>query len=375
MTIKKPKILFVLSLPPPVHGAAMMCQYIYNSDLINNNFDCDYINLQTSKKLTETGRGFFSKLFTILGLYRKVFSSLVKSRYDLCYMSITANGAGFYKDVVVVLIMKIFGCKIIYHFQNKGVSHSKGLANHLIYKFIFKNTKSILLSSYLYPDIKKYVKEDKVFYCPNAGTDLAEDFNSDEIKDKITGEDRPCKLIFLSNMMKEKGVLVLLDACNVLKQKKINFECHFVGAWSDVTELYFMQKVDEYGLNSVVFTHGARYGQEKLSFLKNADIFVFPTFYHYEAFPLVTLEAMQHGLPVISTPEGGIREIVIEGETGFLVPQHNILELAEKIEVLINDPELRIKMGLAGRNRFMRKFTLNEFENRIATILKEVTVS
>jgi glycosyltransferase involved in cell wall biosynthesis len=202
---------------------------------------------------------------------------------------------------------------------------------------------------------------------------MAEDFNSDEIKDKITGEDRPCKLIFLSNMMKEKGVLVLLDACNVLKQKRTNFECHFVGAWSDVTELYFMQKIDEYGLNSVVFTHGARYGQEKLTFLKNADIFVFPTFYHYEAFPLVTLEAMQHGLPVISTPEGGIREIVVEGETGFLVPQHNILELALKIEVLINDPELRVKMGLAGRNRFMGKFTLNEFENRIATILKEVT--
>ncbi len=370
----KPKILFIVTLPPPVHGAAMMGQYIRQSKLINSSFHCDFINLQTSKKLTETGRGFFSKFWTILALYEKVFLTLIQTKHDLCYISITANGAGFYKDFGIVVLLKLFRKKIIYHFQNKGVSKSNGWLNTILYRFTFRNTRSILLSPFLYPDIEKYVDKENVFYCPNAGADIAKRYTIDLLKQKSNTKS-PCKLVFLSNMIEQKGVLILLEACSILKKNNVIFECHFVGGWADITENDFKQKVSDLNLKSVVFSHGPKYNQEKLEFLETSDIFVFPTFYHYEAFPLVALEAMQHGLPIISTPEGGIREIIIDGETGFLVPQQNAKELATKIKVLIDSPGLRKKMGIAARNRFEQEFTLEKFENRMANILTKVTHS
>jgi len=354
-----------------VHGAAMMGGYIRQSKLLNETFDCDYINLQTTKRLNETGKGIFSKTFTILGLYLKVMKALIKNRYDLCYISTTASGPGFYKDFVVIAIMKLFGKKILHHFQNKGVSTADSWMPRKLYSYIFKNTKSILLSPYLYDDIKKYVAESDVYYCANAGTGLVKKHTDTELhlNTKKTGS---CRFLYLSNMIIQKGVYTLLDACKILSSKGVDFECHFVGGWTDISEKEFIEKIKLFGLEDSVWAHGPKYDQEKLDFFKNSDVFVFPTFYHYEAFPLVILEAMQHSLPVISTPEGGIRESVIEGETGFLTPQQDALELCGKMELLIKDFDLRITLGNAGKNRYERLFTLEAFEQRMHDIIDQV---
>jgi glycosyltransferase involved in cell wall biosynthesis len=95
---------------------------------------------------------------------------------------------------------------------------------------------------------------------------------------------------------------------------------------------------------------GPRYGEEKYGELRKADLFVFPTY--NDAFPLVTLEAMQFALPVISTNEGGVPDIVNDGETGFLVERQNVEQLAEKIALLLQNKELRQMMGQKGYERF-----------------------
>ena len=105
-------------------------------------------------------------------------------------------------------------------------------------------------------------------------------------------------------------------------------------------------------------------------FFENPPVLpLFPTFYHNECFPLVLLEAMEHGLPCISTTEGGIPGIVDDGKTGFLVPKHDAVALADKIEMFIRDTDLRHKMGSAGREKFEREFTLEVFEKRMVEIL------
>lgn len=117
---------------------------------------------------------------------------------------------------------------------------------------------------------------------------------------------------------------------------------------------------------------GKRYGEEKNAVFARSDIFCFPTFYHNETFGLVNLEAMQWGLPVVATPEGGIPDVVLDGETGFLVPQRNAEALADSLEVLLSDPELRFRMGKAGRRHYEANFTQSHFEERMRVILSEV---
>jgi glycosyltransferase involved in cell wall biosynthesis len=362
----KPRILLILHVPPPIHGAAMVGKYIMESNAIKASFDVDFICLSTSKSLQESGKGTFQKAITLLSIQIKVIKAIMSKSYDLCYMTLTSSGPGFYKDVLVVAILKLFKRKIIYHFHNKGVaSASKNRINNLLYRFVFTNAQCILLSHHLYPDIKQYVKQENVFICANGVPALPEIDLKTSNRNPLTEE--PCRLLFLSNLMVDKGVFTLLKACQLLKNKKNSFECHFVGAWSDISEEMFQKKLKEYDISDVVFAHGPKYDQEKIPFFKSADIFVLPTY--HEAFPLVNLEAMQLGLPIVASAEGGIPDIVTDGVTGFLTQKHNAVELAEKLESLIHDPRLRIEMGKAAVQKYKRLFTLEKFETNMVQVL------
>lgn len=90
-----------------------------------------------------------------------------------------------------------------------------------------------------------------------------------------------------------------------------------------------------------------------------------------EAFGLVLLEAMEHALPCIATDEGGISDIVDEGETGFIVSKRNANILADKIEYLLIHPEERMRMGKNGYRKFYDKFTLSKFEESMVDILND----
>lgn len=89
--------------------------------------------------------------------------------------------------------------------------------------------------------------------------------------------------------------------------------------------------------------------------LAEADVFVLAT--RWEGLPLVILEAMRHGLPVVASDVGGVGEAVVEGETGFLVRPCDRLALAEALERLLDRPALRRTMGAAGRARYDASFT------------------
>lgn len=176
-------------------------------------------------------------------------------------------------------------------------------------------------------------------------------------------------VLFLSNMMEEKGVWTLLKACRVINSKGYGFMCRFVGKWSDISESVFSERVSMYGLEDRVTAYGAKYGEEKKEFWREADVFVFPTYYHNECFPLVLLEAMEQGVACISTREGGIPDIIEDGVTGYLTDRQNVEQLAEQLIFLIEHPQEAKQMGEAGRQKFMKEFTLATFESRMQEIL------
>ena len=363
------KILFILHLPPPVHGASMASKYIHDSKSINETFATGYINLMTNDTIANSGKGSPKKLLGVVKILWKLLKALVNNKYDLCYVSLNAKGVAFYKDFLTVVMLKIFRRKIIYHFHNKGVAAaSKGLVNRFLYRVTFKNAKCILLTPNIYDDIRMYVNSNNVYYCANGIP--APSQNTSTLKNT---NDDPCRLLFLSNMMEEKGVYVLLDACRLLKEKyALTFECHFIGDWSDVTKEQFEEKVMQYSLGNHVYAHGKKYNEEKFYFFENSDIFVFPTYYHNEVLPLVILEAMQFRLPVVSTIIGGVSDEVIDGKTGYLVPQKDTEDTAAKLSILISDPVLRKQMGQNGYDHFMKNFTLENYENNLIRIFDEV---
>lgn len=291
-------ILFILHYPPPKHGAAIVGEYIRGSQLINDTFHCSYINLGTSISVSEVGKGGIRKWTRYFNVIWTTCKSLIKSDPNLVYLTLTASGKGFYKDAVVVILAKVFGKKVVFHFHNKGVQRRQHKwQDNLLYNIVFRNAEVILLSKHLYSDIEKYVPKEKVHYCPN-GIPASTTITLQEGKHK----DSPVRLLFLSNLLESKGVFVLLECCSLLKAKQLPFECVFIGAEGDITVEQLHRKIDFLGIGSCVHYHGKKYGMEKEVAYSKADIFVFPT--HFETFGLVNLEAMQFSLPVVSTLEG-----------------------------------------------------------------------
>ena len=345
--MKKKKILFILHYPPPVHGAANVGLQIMQSEAINEAFDCKYINLGTSRTIDEIGKRKIVKLFRYFSIFGHVFKSVVLNRPDLCYFSLTAKCLPFYKDASLALLVKMFNIRLIYHFHNKGVKDNQdSFFDDKLYKMVFKKSKVILLSEYLYADIKKYVKKEDVYYCPNGINDK----KIVDVLERTEKSDEIVQLLFLSNLIISKGIFVLFDAFKQLKNNGVSFNCTFVGGTGDLSSEEFGDAVKKYGLTDCVTYVGKKFGEEKEHIFAQSDIFVHPTL--KDCFPLVLLEAMQFSLPIVSTVEGGIPDIVDDGKSGFLVAKGNVDELALKLELLIKDAEMRIQMGQIGRQKF-----------------------
>jgi Glycosyltransferase len=362
----KKKILFILHFPPPVHGSAIVGQVIKNSSIINQSFDCRYINLLVSRTVDETGKPSWIKVFRFIALWFNILIETIRNKPDLCYLALTSSGAAFYKDVFIVAVMRCFRVKRVYHMHNQGVRQNETkLINRLLYRFVFNGADVILLSNQLYKDVASFVPKPAIHVCANgiADTTIEAGIN------KKTAQ-KPFKILFLSNLLLLKGVYELLEACSILQQKGIDFECYLVGAEGDISASQFTDKVIQKQLTHKVHYLGKKFGAEKEEIFAIADIFVHPTL--NDCFPLVLLEAMRASLPIVSTFEGGIPDIVNDGVTGFLVPKRDAHLLAEKIERLIEDTELCQSMGKQGRIKYENEFTVKTFESKLNSILNEI---
>lgn len=361
----KSKILFIMHMPPPVHGAAMMGKYIHDSELINEKFECHYINPSLSTSVANVGKVSIGKIVFMVKNIINIIRKVKNIKPDLCYYTPTADGWGIYRDLIVLSLLKWQKQKIVLHMHNKGVRNfsNKHHFARWAYRRIFKNTHVILLAKELYPDIQEYVIEKNIYYCPNGMPQT----NLDGYE--RTSVHTPYTFLFLSNMIETKGVVEVLKACSILKSKGVKYVCNFVGKWSTVSKERFEGLIKELGVESYVNYLGAKYNEDKISELRNADSLVFPTYYPGECFPLVLIEAMEYGLPCISTFEGGIPSLIDDGETGFLVQSKDTEALADKMLWLIEHQEEGLLMGKKGGNRFLENFTLDIFEHRMVDIL------
>lgn len=354
------RCLFIVPLPPPVHGSTVMCQYIKDSKLINEQFDCDFVNLSVSRSMTEVHKFHVVKIWRMLHAFFLVFWKLLTKRYDLCYVALAFHKS-LLKDAPFVLLCKLFRRTVVIHLHGKGASLD---ANSSFYKWLlkttFKNTKVILLSWRLYHDVEQFVKREDVSICPNGIP--AVNYGYKERNNPVP------RLLFLSNLIVSKGVLVLLDALQMLKDKECSFICDFVGGeTNEIDAKRFSEEVEKRDLNRFVVYHGRKYGEEKEQMFDHTDIFIFPTF--NDTFGLVNLEAMAHSIPIISTDEGGIPDVVKNCENGLICKSQDTKSLADCIKKLLNDPDLRMKMGEDGYKKYNQYFTIDAFESNMRNLL------
>ena len=163
---------------------------------------------------------------------------------------------------------------------------------------------------------------------------------------------------FIGRFHAQKGIDVLLKAFEKIEKSKMNVRLMLVGDGT-LRKKIWKQSQTLGNDNRVLFT-GIR--KDIPLILSSLDIFVLPS--RWEGLPLVLLEAMAAGLPIVATAVGGIPEVVVDGETGFLVPPEDPEALASAITRLIEDSVLRKKFGKAGYKRVKQHFNIQEASRR-----------
>ena len=181
-------------------------------------------------------------------------------------------------------------------------------------------------------------------------------FNPVRISTKIRGSLDTKKVIFIGRLSPVKGVDRLINIFNNRDSKYKEWELLIYGS-GDKNNLKFGNNIKQMGATSDV---GA--------VLKNASIFALTSY--SEGFPMVVLEAYEYGIPVICYDfEVSSSEIIVDGETGYIIEQGNKEEYVKKLNKLMGDKELRLRMGKNAK-KFVQQFYREEVVKRWYKLFK-----
>jgi glycosyltransferase involved in cell wall biosynthesis len=359
----KPRVLFIVQLPPPIHGVTMMNQYTVENPGWRARYDVKTLPLHFGQSLNDIGKITSLKMLHMVGFVFRLCRILITFRPSLVYFTIVPTGKIFYRDALITALIKLFRRRIVFHLHKRGIEEMANGSRHKrwLLRRTFKGVTAICLSEKLTADIRTIYKPEP-FILPN-GIEIVN-------KRIIERNNAAPRILYLSNLVINKGIEVFLKSLVELHKQGCLFHARIVGAPVDYTIEQAKAYCAAAGIEHLVDVVGPMFGADKFDELEMADIFVLPSF--TECVPLSILEAMQFGLPVVATCVGGIPDILQEGVNGLLVPPGSVKDLSARLkQLLLNQPQ-RVQMGLNARERFLQKYTLTNFYDQLTGIFEQV---
>jgi len=178
-------------------------------------------------------------------------------------------------------------------------------------------------------------------------------------------EHQKIKILFLSRIVREKGIFELVEAFNSIRKRIKNIELIIAGDGQDFEELK-AKIASKQDIKLVGYVEG----EEKIKLLKESDIFCLPSY--TEGLPVALLEAMLFGLPIITTRVGGLKRFFKDKEMGYLIKPKNIIEIEEKIEMLLYDRESMKKIAQFNHEYAKKHLTNRVVSQNLYTHIKDV---
>jgi glycosyltransferase involved in cell wall biosynthesis len=276
------------------------------------------------------------------------------------YLPISQGALGFLRDALLVGVARLHRRQVFLHFHGADFRrfYDRTLPPvRLIVRFTLRQATELWV---LTPSLKEVFRgllpAERIRHLENVVSDP-------EIDGGWDGEVRPpgFRILYLGNMFPEKNCFDLLAAVRHLGPSAVGWQVRIAGvATPEVSDRLIREaeSLSEAGVQ--VELVGEVDQEQKRSELGSADVFVYPT--AFDGQPLVLLEALAAGLPIVSTRHGGIPETVRDGEEGLLVDAGNIAGLAEAIERLAGDERLRHRLASAARTRYQNSYRPERLE-------------
>lgn len=357
------KILIIGPIPQPITGVSLANKTVLDNLNKKDCFNVDSIN--TSYNKFDENLGVFSLSKFIFFLKLNFFAYKI-FKANIIYITPGQTFFGILKYTVFILLSKILNKELITHIHGNyvGTEYSllKGFKKNVFKYLLSKTSKGIVLSETLTGNMSPFIEENKISVLYNFVEDYL--FTEEKIIEKKLKITKP-RIIFLSNLMKEKGIFELLEALKILEEKGIDYEAKIAGNIDPMhkkrTENYFKT------LKNTQYI-GVVHGEEKKALLLWGNIFTLATYYSMEGQPISILEAMATGNLVLTTNHAGIPDVFKDTVNGFYVEKNNAESIVEKIKYTIENSETSNKIKMHNYNSAKKKYRVENFINNIIKI-------
>lgn len=313
----------------------------------------------------------FAGVTTLTDCYR-LYSRLKKGNIDVVHLNPSLNFNSLVRDCLFLLVLKMQGfrrCLIFFHGWEQSVEKviSKSLLLGKLLCWLLNQGALILVLSNTFKDclVNIGVDEDKVQHITTM-------FDGELFRKGRP--DRPSEMkrvLFLSRFIREKGGDELLEAFGMLSQEFPGLSLTCAGDGPEMTRMKAW--VQRNGLGERVSFPGYLRGGAKAEVLLGSDLFVLPTYYG-EGCPVALIEAMAAGLAVITTPVGGIPDIVEQGQNGILLYEVTPHRLAAAIRSLLSRPERMAEMGVCNEQKAWSMYEAKVISSRIESIYRKLAL-
>ena len=193
-------------------------------------------------------------------------------------------------------------------------------------------------------------------------------------KERHLGHDDPIKVLTVGRFVEKKGINYAINAVSLLLKR--GYDITYIIAGNGPLKSYLANLIVQLGAQKKIKLIGSVDRDEVRALMMNSDIFLLPSVTgsngDQEGIPVVLMEAMATGMPVISTYHSGIPELVENGKSGFLVPERDVEALVDRLIYLIKNQEVWPSMGRAGREFVEKKYNIKKLIKRLVTIYQEL---
>lgn len=314
------------------------------------NLGCDFFETEVDRHGTNP-----IKDFKLMSQYKKYLKQ-IKPDYVFTY-TIKPNiyGAIACRSLKIPCIANITGLGTAV--ENGGIMQ---VVTTLLYKFAFSKIQTVFFQN---EDNREFFRNKNIYpkkhkQLPGSGVNL------DKFKLTEYPSDETIEFVFISRLMKEKGIDQYLETAKYITEKYPNTKFHICGA----CEKEYENEMENVKSNPSIIYHGMV--KNVYEVIKNVHCTIHPTYYP-EGLANVLLESLATGRPIITTDRAGCKEVVDDGVNGFIVKQRDTEDLIKQVEkFLALSNEERRQMGLNGRAKVEKEFDRNIV---IESYLKEIS--
>ena len=210
----------------------------------------------------------------------------------------------------------------------------------------------------------RVITEDQIEFIKGSGVDL------NEFKYVPEPESKTLKVVFTARMVKEKGVIELIEAAERLrKEYEGRVEFWLCGRLAVNADAISKEELESRCSEGYIKWLG--FQKDIKTILEQCHIMAFPSYYR-EGVPKSLIDVCAVGRPIVTTNSIGCKDVVDDGVNGFLVPIKDSEALADKLRILIEDKDLRIKMGKASRQKAEQEFAIEKVVQKHLAIYDQV---